>query len=236
MEEEEITEDGPATHRDYEALFEFVETLNFNAYLLGVLKLLVGVNALRDNDVYYLPKEGEVVMRRTPKGDLKRATRTSYERDYSNTESPRATVSGYGAPPVSSSTTSTRRNGHEHGSGPSGDEGNVPPTKRRKKNRSTMAERPLGASSAGLSPLNARRSNRSLRARDTQSYNADSDFDDEDDHPPKKKSKSGMKRSRTEVEESQGSSPLKGSASMGSISTVKTKRVKLSLRDPQADR
>lgn len=177
-------------------------------------------------------------MRRTPNGDLKRATRTSYVRDYLSTESPRVALSGPGVPPVSSSTTSTRRNGHGHGSDPSGDEGNVPPTKRRKKNRSTMLERQSGGSSAGPSPLTARQSHRSLRSsRDAQAYNPDSDFEGEDSTTRRKSARSGMKRSRTEVEGPQGSSPLKGSASVGNISmTGKIKRVKLSVRSPQKDR
>lgn len=61
MDEEEIQDHGPATHEDYSHLVGNIEVLDFNPYLVGVLRQLVGVDLLRENEVFYLLQPGEEV-------------------------------------------------------------------------------------------------------------------------------------------------------------------------------
>ena len=60
MENEEITDDGLATVRDFERLWDHVEEQNLNPYLIGIIRQLVGVDLLRENEIYYLPTDEEV--------------------------------------------------------------------------------------------------------------------------------------------------------------------------------
>lgn len=60
MEEEDITDDGLATVRDFERLWDHVEEQNLDPYLIGVIRQLVGLDLLRENEVYYLPTDEEV--------------------------------------------------------------------------------------------------------------------------------------------------------------------------------
>ena len=60
MEEEDITDDGVATVRDFERLWDHVEEQNLNHYLIGVIRQLVGLDLLRENEIYYLPTDEEI--------------------------------------------------------------------------------------------------------------------------------------------------------------------------------
>lgn len=60
MEEEDVTDDGLATVRDFERLWDHVEEQNLSPYLVGVIRQLVGIDLLRENEVYYLPTDEEV--------------------------------------------------------------------------------------------------------------------------------------------------------------------------------
>ncbi|KAH7910992.1 hypothetical protein BJ138DRAFT_39342 [Hygrophoropsis aurantiaca] len=59
MDDEEIQDHGPATYDDYARLLGNIESLDFNSYLIGVLRQLVGVDLLRENEVFYLLQPGE---------------------------------------------------------------------------------------------------------------------------------------------------------------------------------
>ncbi|TCD64552.1 hypothetical protein EIP91_003909 [Steccherinum ochraceum] len=59
IEEEEIEDHGVATLADNARLVPNVEALNFSEYLIGVLRCLVGVDLLREHELYYLPQEGD---------------------------------------------------------------------------------------------------------------------------------------------------------------------------------
>jgi len=59
MDEEEIMDHGPATHEDYSRLVGNIEGLDFNPYLIGILRQLVGVDLIRENEVFYLLQPGE---------------------------------------------------------------------------------------------------------------------------------------------------------------------------------
>ena len=60
MEEEDITDDGLATVRDFERLWDHVEEQDLSPYLIGVIRQLVGLDLLRENEVYYLPTDEEI--------------------------------------------------------------------------------------------------------------------------------------------------------------------------------
>ncbi|THH33070.1 hypothetical protein EUX98_g1156 [Antrodiella citrinella] len=59
IEEEEIEDHGVATLADNARLVPNVEALDFNSYLIGVLRQLVGVDLLREQEIFYLPQEGD---------------------------------------------------------------------------------------------------------------------------------------------------------------------------------
>ena len=59
MDEQEILDHGPATHEDYSRLVGNIEALDFSPYLVGVLRQLVGVDLIRENEVFYLLQPGE---------------------------------------------------------------------------------------------------------------------------------------------------------------------------------
>jgi hypothetical protein len=59
MDEEEIQDHGPATYEDYPRLVGNIEALDFNPYLVGILRQLVGVDLIRENEVFFLLQPGE---------------------------------------------------------------------------------------------------------------------------------------------------------------------------------
>ncbi|KAI0260182.1 hypothetical protein BC834DRAFT_562274 [Gloeopeniophorella convolvens] len=69
MEEEEIKDEGFSTNEDHMRMISNVEALELNPYLIGVVRQLVGVDLLREQqEIFYLPTEGEKVRRRRRKG------------------------------------------------------------------------------------------------------------------------------------------------------------------------
>lgn len=78
MEEEDITDDGLATVRDFERLWDHVEEQNLNPCLIGVIRQLVGLDLLRENEVYYLPTDEEMrQMERRKRKEERRKNRKS---------------------------------------------------------------------------------------------------------------------------------------------------------------
>lgn len=60
MEDEEIKDEGLSSHEDHKRMLPSVETLDLDPYLLGVLRKLVGVDLLREQqEIFYLPGEKE---------------------------------------------------------------------------------------------------------------------------------------------------------------------------------
>lgn len=59
MDEEEIQDHGPATYEDYPRLVGNIEALDFSPYLVGILRQLVGVDLIRENEVFFLLQPGE---------------------------------------------------------------------------------------------------------------------------------------------------------------------------------
>lgn len=60
MDGEDIRDEGFSTHEDHKRMLPNVETLELNPYLVGVLRQLVGVDLLREQqEIFYLPSEEE---------------------------------------------------------------------------------------------------------------------------------------------------------------------------------
>ncbi|KAH9174928.1 hypothetical protein EDB89DRAFT_423155 [Lactarius sanguifluus] len=65
MEGEDIKDEGLSTHEDHKRMLSHVETLDLDPYLVGVLRQLVGVDLLREQqEIFYLPSEKEKPRRR----------------------------------------------------------------------------------------------------------------------------------------------------------------------------
>lgn len=77
MEKEDITDDGQATVRDFERLWDRVEEQKLSPYLIGIIRQLVGLDLLRENEVYYLPTDEEVKRMERQKKEERRKSRKS---------------------------------------------------------------------------------------------------------------------------------------------------------------
>ena len=61
---EEIEDHGDATQEDSLRMIKDIESLDFDSYLIGTLRQLVGLDILREQEVFYLPRPGEEVVRK----------------------------------------------------------------------------------------------------------------------------------------------------------------------------
>ena len=61
---EEIEDDGEATYEDSLRMVHDIEYLDFDQYLIGILRQLVGLDILREGEVFYLPQPGDEVHRK----------------------------------------------------------------------------------------------------------------------------------------------------------------------------
>lgn len=59
MTQEEIIDHGDAAVEDSARMVRDIGSLEFTSYLIGILRQLVGVDLLREQEVYYLPQPGE---------------------------------------------------------------------------------------------------------------------------------------------------------------------------------
>jgi hypothetical protein len=66
MDEEEIEDHGDARNEDALRIVRDIENLSFDSSLIGVLRHLVGLDILREQEVFYLPQPGEEIMRKVP--------------------------------------------------------------------------------------------------------------------------------------------------------------------------
>ena len=65
MAAEEIEDHGDATHEDSLRMIKDIQSLDFDSYLIGILRQLVGLDILREQEVFYLPQPGEEIVRKT---------------------------------------------------------------------------------------------------------------------------------------------------------------------------
>jgi hypothetical protein len=81
MDDKDIRDEGLSTHEDHKRMLPDVETLDLNPYLVGVLRQLVGVDLLREQqEIFYLPSEEEKPKKRpktTTLGSLRQFRRQS---------------------------------------------------------------------------------------------------------------------------------------------------------------
>lgn len=105
MKEEDIVDHGDATTLDHEVMIGDIESLEFSAdpndplplsqsasaELVGVLRQLVGVDLLRENEVFYLPQPGETYRRKRHGKSKSLVNKLSYSEitSPSTTNSPR---------------------------------------------------------------------------------------------------------------------------------------------------
>lgn len=75
--EEEIKDHGDATHSDHERMIGDIESLDFSVELIATLRLLCGVDLIRENEVFYLPEPGESHRRKRHGKSKSIATRSS---------------------------------------------------------------------------------------------------------------------------------------------------------------
>ncbi|KAF6760229.1 hypothetical protein DFP72DRAFT_1166473 [Ephemerocybe angulata] len=64
--DEDIDDHGDATYEDSQRMVDDIETLGFEPYLIAVIKSLVGAEIMKEREVYYLPLEGEKIVRKAP--------------------------------------------------------------------------------------------------------------------------------------------------------------------------
>jgi hypothetical protein len=245
----QVTDDGPATQRDYDKLIEHVETLDFDPLLIGVLRLLVGVDLLRENEIYYLPQEGEEVMRKTTKGMLHKTIKDSPDKK-SVPNSPQSnSVAGSSSKSVaptsyaeSTSTTSSSLRHESNRSMTDDEDSDDSHAKRRKWAHKAEVGDNDSTTSTTASPTQARKAQRTLKkglSHDAQNYEPEVEHENADQSIEKnipkirrrKSTRHGLKRRRTEgdtMRDDSGSSPLKGSAS-------RSKRAKVMREDTQHD-
>ena len=81
MNGKDIRDEGFSTHEDHKCMLPNVETLDLDPYLVGVLRQLVGVDLLREQqEIFYLPSEEEKPKKRretTTLGSLRQFRRQS---------------------------------------------------------------------------------------------------------------------------------------------------------------
>ena len=65
MAAKEIEDHGDATQEDSLRMIKDIQSLDFDSYLIGTLRHLVGLDILREQEVFYLPQPGEEVVRKT---------------------------------------------------------------------------------------------------------------------------------------------------------------------------
>ena len=76
MQIQDIIDHGPAENEDGRRVVRDLDSLDFSSYFIGVLRQLVGVDLLREQEVFYLPQPGEDHRRKTRRKSA--ATRLSF--------------------------------------------------------------------------------------------------------------------------------------------------------------
>ncbi|GBE81296.1 hypothetical protein SCP_0310230 [Sparassis crispa] len=226
MEQEHIEDHGPATHDANTRLVADIESVDFSPYLLGILRQLVGVDLLREQEVFYLPQQGERY-----KFKHKRKSRVAKMRlsqggplEHAVSQSPRLSMtprlSAMRPPPSRAGSISTSGGSARRGSRPTtssisesglsdADDGDLPATKRQRgSSNSVEVEVETADSTAKASIVVSRR----LVPRRGKKLGADAAaYKPEEDHPEsseveaenrrtkrRKGGKKGVKRTRAE--------------------------------------
>jgi len=64
MKEEDIEDLGEAKYEDSLRMIQNVDHLDFDQYLIGILRQLVGLDILREGEIFYLPQPGDDIQRK----------------------------------------------------------------------------------------------------------------------------------------------------------------------------
>lgn len=106
MKDEEIKDQGYVKAEDIPRLIRDVESLNFTPYVVGILRQLVGVDLLREQEVFYIPRADDGVVlkakKKSHRAKLKQRESIS-ARAFSNGGVSRAKGSSSMAPPSQAS-------------------------------------------------------------------------------------------------------------------------------------
>lgn len=213
MEEEEIEDHGEATHEHAARMIRDIENNEFTSYLIGILRQLVGVDLLREQEVYYLPMPDEEPVPRKhfrQKHAAKRLSRgESGSYPGSPTSSTRSPVSS--RPPVSvagsTSTIRLKEDERDYSLALSGDESEDGSPRAKKARLSPIVEDTVDDNAhPGSSASPGKKKGRKSKLHpDAAAYKPgkgeESDSEEEPDSAQKKRKsvggKRGMKRSRT---------------------------------------
>ena len=108
MDDQEIEDHGYATVEDGRRMIPDIESLDFSLYLVGILRQLVGVDLLREQEVYYLPPPGEKNGKaRRKSASTRLSTWNANDRVGSPGTQTASQTSPLSRPPLSASTTKT---------------------------------------------------------------------------------------------------------------------------------
>ena len=202
IEENEIEDLGEASHSDSLRMIGDIESLDFDSYLIGVLRQLVGVDLLREQEVFYLPAPGEEPIRKSQlkktgsdkSSSGKKSSKSGNLETSSILDTPRPSIASLKAPSSkagSVSTTASRPTRERGSSTPpsslhsdlSSDEGAVPETpqsKARKAARSKFDKGKTLATAAERSGRGGKQVKRTRRlAGDALAYKPASDSEGE---------------------------------------------------------
>lgn len=217
MKDEEIEDHGDATIEDSKRMVTDIESLNFDSYLIGTLRQLVGVDLLREQEVYYLPepgKEAEIVKKVKPdKSAVVKLSSRTLDGMSSPTSSVRSPLSS--RPPISfagsASTVSHHHNDNEgafsesDSSDESDDEfsweAGIPHPLKKSGSSPPQEGEPSSSQTTGKRPGHKRKRLRKDAAEYKPEEEEVSEHTDQETTPrPKVKRKNRLKRSRTVVE------------------------------------
>ena len=119
MASEEIEDHGDATYEDSLRMIKDIQSLDFDSYLIGILRQLVGLDILREQEIFYLPQPGEEVVRKTsPRKErpFRGADTSSYAGSPGSIRSPTSMKAPTSVADSTSTSAFRRRLGSEKGS------------------------------------------------------------------------------------------------------------------------
>lgn len=216
MKEESIEDHGQATVEESERLVDNIDEL-FDPYLLGNIRKLVGVDLMRENEIYHLPRPGETVHHRKQPGrkprQSKRASKKFADSARNSPISPqssfRSSASVSSRPPVSSaeSISTVSHNlardrlldddvASENGHGAAEDHVDEQREAKRLKHSPTFEEPVAGPSSATHSRQTSKNGSRKTPKKlssDVLAFQPDEESDVPSEHEEKSRGKKGRK-------------------------------------------
>ncbi|KIY48086.1 hypothetical protein FISHEDRAFT_74004 [Fistulina hepatica ATCC 64428] len=173
IEENDIQDHGDATIEDSRRMVADIETLDFSLYLFGVLRKLVGVDLLREQEVFYLPKPEEVP-RRVPRNLLSSRPRYQWFEVGAGgkaMDAPRVLVTGHSSHAIHSRSASQAGSNVEDSDNRSQQTPSAP----------TSATRPHVGTSSKVKKRDALTSPLSQRSGADSDVSSSSDTDDDDE-------------------------------------------------------